>query len=134
MDSDLNAATKCVFAIYFQRMASQSGKADSDGAHPFSRSGLTIRWKEKRNLCPRAVYPDFVTVLNSGEHHLVETKGQETAEVAYKDRAAENWTENASQLTGVRWRYVKVPQKEFIQLQPTEFADLLVFASSPTLL
>ncbi|MEK7787149.1 MAG: hypothetical protein AAB658_17235 [Chloroflexota bacterium] len=49
----LNAATKCVFAIYFQRMASQSGKADSDGAHPFFR--LTIRWKEKRNLCPCAV-------------------------------------------------------------------------------
>jgi hypothetical protein len=39
-------------------MASQSGEADSDGAHPFSRSGLTIRWKEKRNLCPRAVYVD----------------------------------------------------------------------------
>jgi hypothetical protein len=46
----LNAATKCVFAIYFQRMASQSrsAKADSDGAHPFSRSGLTIRWAGSR--------------------------------------------------------------------------------------
>ena len=75
-----------------------------------------------------------MTLLNSGEHYLVETKGQETAEVAHKDRAAENWAENASRLTGVTWRYVKVPQKEFIQLQPTEFADLLVFASAPTLL
>ena len=72
--------------------------------------------------------PDFVAVLASGEHYLLETKGAETIEVAYKDRAAENWAENATRLTGQPWGYVKVPQAEFNELQPTEFADLLVFA------
>jgi hypothetical protein len=54
--------------------------------------------------------------------------------VAHKDRAALYWAENATRLTGTPWRYIKVPQKEYTQLQPTEFADLLVFASAPTLL
>ena len=33
--------------------------------------------------------------------------------------------ENATMLTGVLWQYLKVPQKDFEQLQPTEFADLI---------
>ncbi len=44
---------KLRFAPNFQRIATQNGKADSDGAHPFFR--LPIRWKEKRSLCPLAV-------------------------------------------------------------------------------
>jgi hypothetical protein len=48
--------TRALFAVRpgFQRIASRSGKADSDGAHPLFR--LPIRWKKKRNLCPSAVY------------------------------------------------------------------------------
>jgi type III restriction enzyme len=62
-----------------------------------------------------------------GEMWLVETKGQESLEVAFKDRAAHLWCENATQLTGELWQYVKVPQKEYEKLQPVEFADLLIF-------
>jgi type III restriction enzyme len=76
----------------------------------------------------RYYFPDFVAVTKSGEHYLVETKGQETAEVPFKDRAATNWTESASRLTGVDWRYVKVPQAGFNQLQPDEFSDLQAFS------
>jgi hypothetical protein len=47
--------------------------------------------------------------------------------------AATLWSENATQLTGTEWRYVKVPQKEFETLQPDEFADVLVFAPVPLL-
>ena len=36
------------------------------------------------------------------------------------------WCENATMLTGIPWRYLKVPQKEFAKLQPSEFADLEV--------
>ncbi len=82
----------------------------------------------------RYYYPDFVAVLASGDHYLIETKGQETSDVARKDQAATYWAENATQLTGVTWRYVKVPQKDYHQLQPTAFADLLVFAAQPGLL
>jgi type III restriction enzyme len=69
-----------------------------------------------------------VVVLADGTHFLAETKGQENVDVAHKDRAAQLWCENATLLTGTQWRYVKVPQAEFGKLQPTEFADLLVFA------
>jgi len=34
------------------------------------------------------------------------------------------WCENASELTGTTWRYLKIPQKEFQALQPTKLADL----------
>jgi type III restriction enzyme len=82
----------------------------------------------------RYYYPDFAAVLTSGDHYLIETKGQETTEVAHKDRAALYWAESATRLTGTPWRYIKVPQKEYTQLQPTEFADLLVFAEPASLL
>jgi type III restriction enzyme len=75
----------------------------------------------------RYYYPDFVAVLNNSDHYLIETKGQETPDVARKDDAARYWAENATQLTGQTWKYLKVPQKEYEQLQPTEFGDLLVF-------
>jgi len=68
--------------------------------------------------------PDFVAVLTNGEHWLVETKGQENIDVARKDNAAALWCENASDLTGAAWRYLKVPQKQYEQLQPADFADL----------
>jgi adenine-specific DNA-methyltransferase len=36
-----------------------------------------------------------------------------------------------ARLTGEHWQYIKVPQKEYEKLQVDEFADLLVFVSSP---
>jgi hypothetical protein len=45
-----------------------------------------------------------------------------------KDAAAANWCENASALTKLPWRYVKVPQKGFEVLQPSRFADLAALA------
>jgi type III restriction enzyme len=57
----------------------------------------------------RYYYPDFVVKSETDEMWLVETKGQESLEVAFKDRAAQMWCENAKILTGQQWRYVKVP-------------------------
>ena len=73
--------------------------------------------------------PDFVAVDESGLFWLLETKGMETAEVARKDAAAIQWSENATQLTGARWKYLKVPQKEFEALHPACLADLLALQS-----
>ena len=72
----------------------------------------------------RSYYPDFVARDSTGQHWLIETKGMESAEVSQKDSAAGNWCENASTLTGVAWRYLKVPQKGFEVLQPRHLADL----------
>jgi type III restriction enzyme len=71
--------------------------------------------------------PDFVAVLEDGSHRLIETKGREDPDVAHKDRAARLWCENASELTGRPWSYLKVPQAGFDRLQPTSFTDLRVF-------
>jgi type III restriction enzyme len=68
--------------------------------------------------------PDFVAVLTNGEHWIVETKGQENVDVARKDKAAALWCENATELTGTTWRYLKVPQKHYEKLHPADFADL----------
>jgi type III restriction enzyme len=81
----------------------------------------------------RSYYPDFVALDSSGQHWLVETKGMESSEVSQKDAAAANWCENASTLTKIPWRYVKVPQKGFEVLQPKHFADLAALAPNPLL-
>ena len=90
--------------------------------------GLSIAYTNN-NANLRYYYPDFVVNTETGEMWLVETKGQESVEVAFKDRAARLWRENASMLTGERWSYVKVPQREYNKLQPVEFYDLLAFVS-----
>jgi type III restriction enzyme len=72
----------------------------------------------------RYYYPDFVAVAQNGVHWIVETKGVETVEVAYKDRAARLWCENATMLTGTTWEYIKVPQKDFYEMQPALFSDI----------
>ena len=72
--------------------------------------------------------PDFVVLLRNGTRYLVETKGREDIDVAHKDRAAQIWCENASILTGIEWRYLKVPQSEFDKLRPSEYGELLVLA------
>jgi type III restriction enzyme len=72
----------------------------------------------------RNYYPDFVAIANDGVHWLIETKGAETEEVTFKDRAATLWCENATALTGMQWRYLKVKQRDFKQLQPDSLSDL----------
>jgi type III restriction enzyme len=88
--------------------------------------GLSIDYTDTAmNL--KSYYPDFVAADTAGVLWLVETKGQETAEVVRKDIAAALWCENATKLSGADWKYLKVPQKEFEALQPNRFADLAAF-------
>lgn len=84
--------------------------------------GFAIDYTDGGNL--RSYYPDLVALDNLGTHWLLETKGQETEEVKYKDQAAILWCENATALTGKKWRYLKVRQKKFEQLQPESLSDL----------
>jgi type III restriction enzyme len=91
--------------------------------------GFTIEYTDtSMNL--RNYEPDFVAIDKSGVHWLLESKGQENVDVLRKDVAAVRWCENATNLTGTSWKYVKVPQKEFEALQPTRLSDLGAFASS----
>jgi len=68
--------------------------------------------------------PDFIAVSADGRNVIIETKGQESTEVPFKNRAAHLWCEYASQLTRQPWEFRIVKQKEFTALQPDSLADL----------
>jgi len=51
--------------------------------------------------------PDFL-VRTPQAMYVVETKGLETVEVALKDQRMARWCSDATELTGVEWRYLKV--------------------------
>src|SRR5262249_43616174 len=57
--------------------------------------GFAIEYADP-NMNLRSYYPDFVARDDAGTHWLIETKGQETAEVQTKDQAATRWCEDAS--------------------------------------
>ena len=87
--------------------------------------GFAIEYTDG-NYNLRNYYPDFIAVDKEGIHWLLETKGMESEETEFKDRAATLWCENATNLTGKQWRYKKVPQQKFKELQPANLSDLEV--------
>lgn len=74
----------------------------------------------------RSYFPDFIARLKDGSHWVIETKGREDIEVAMKDGAAQNWCDTATELTGIRWNYIKVLQRDFEKLHPDNFEELSV--------
>ena len=88
-----------------------------------TRFGFAIEYTD--NVASLRYYePDFVAVDLNGDHLLLETKGREDVDVAHKDRAARIWADNATLLTGVQWRYLKVPQADFEKLRADDLADI----------
>ena len=81
----------------------------------------------------RNYFPDFIAIAKDGTKWIVETKGREDIEVRLKDNAAMNWCKAASELTKEQWKYLKVPQKEFEQLHPDAFEELVAGINPPTL-
>jgi len=81
----------------------------------------------------RNYYPDFIAIADDKTNWIIETKGREDVEVKLKDNAAINWCNTATQLTGEQWQYIKVPQKEFEQLHPDNFEELVAVVNPPTL-
>ncbi len=131
---------KCVFNLVacdndfereFARFLDNAGDVTAFAKLPRA-FGFTIEYTDtSMNL--RNYEPDFVAIDRDGVHWLLESKGQENIDVRRKDLAAAQWCENASDLSGTTWQYVKVPQKEFELLQPTRLADLKAFQSVPLL-
>jgi len=119
------AACANKFELAFARFLEQAEDVAAFAKLP-SQFGFAIEYTDSAASL-RYYEPDFVAVLSSGVHHLIETKGQEDVDVAHKDRAAVLWCENASALTTRIWRYLKVPQVGFEKLQPSAFAELQVF-------
>lgn len=64
-------------------------------------------------------YPDFVAEQKTGEKitmWLIETKGWEQEDVPLKDARAERWCDDAAKLTGISWRYLKVPYIQYMSI------------------
>jgi type III restriction enzyme len=130
-------AAHCVFNLVpcdndferaFARFLDNAGDVEAFAKLP-QPFGFSIEYTDSAmNL--RSYYPDFVAVDGDGAHWLIETKGMETADVSYKDRAASNWCENASVLTRTQWKYAKVPQKGFEVLQPTRLVHLAALGAA----
>ena len=100
---------------------------NAEDVHSFAKLpqpfGFSIDYTDSgMNL--RSYYPDFAAIDSKKTHWILETKGAEDLEVSYKDRAAAQWCENASQLSGTKWEYLKVGQKVFETLQPTKLEHL----------
>ena len=127
-------ASKCIFnrvpcdndfEVEFSKFLQSASDVSKFSKLP-TRFGFAIEYTDAvANL--RYYEPDFVLVLGNDEHYLIETKGREDPDVPRKDQAAKLWCEYASELTGTKWRYLKVPQREFNRLQPSDFADLNFF-------
>jgi type III restriction enzyme len=78
----------------------------------------------------RYYYPDFVMRLADDSCQIVETKGQEDLDVAFKDRRARRWCADATRLAGRVWAYEKVPQKLFDSFHGDTVASLRDFLAA----
>lgn len=120
------AATDNAFEEKFARLLQDAKDVASFAKLP-EQFGFTIEYTDSMGSL-RYYEPDFVAVLRDGVRYLIETKGREDPDVAHKDRAAALWCSNATSLTKQQWKYLKVPQIGFDKLEPTSFADVLVFS------
>lgn len=85
--------------------------------------GISIDYTDSAvNL--RMYHPDWVAVDEEGNNWLIETKGHEDVDVAYKDNAAHRWCDNATDLTGTPWRYMKILQDQYEYHRPKTFRNL----------
>ena len=58
---------------------------------------------------------------------ILETKGREDENVAYKDASISAWCEKISTQTGQMWMYKKVPQVLFDKFKEKRLSDLIRF-------
>jgi type III restriction enzyme len=74
--------------------------------------GFYVEYRDsKGNL--RLYYPDFVVLSNKDEHMIIETKGREDVDVAHKDKRIRLWCEDATNLMGSKWSFMRVNQEDF---------------------
>ena len=123
--SSIGGAGQAMFEERFGRFLQKAGDVAAFAKLP-PQFGFAIEYTDSAASL-RYYEPDFVAILDDGSRRLIETKGREDPDVAHKDRAARLWCENASQLTGQAWRYLKVPQVGFDKLEPSLYSDLVVF-------
>ena len=108
------------FANFLDRSAEITAFANLGNLKP----NLSIEYMDSEaNL--RHYEPDFVARTTEGTYWLLETKGREDTDVARKDARAEQWCKDVTELTGVQWCYLKIPDKDYKKLKPASFDELV---------
>ena len=112
-------AEKCVFNLCpcdnnlemnFAKFLEQAEDVDS-----FTKNegiGFFIEYVSSEKLL-RNYKPDFIIRLKNNEHWIVETKGLVGIDVPFKDKRAEEWCRDTSDLTAIKWRFLRLDQKLF---------------------
>lgn len=54
---------------------------------------------------------DFIAVTTEGQYLIIETKGREDVDVAYKVKRAVQWCQDAERITGKKWCCKRVVEK-----------------------
>lgn len=74
--------------------------------------GFFVEYKDSKGNFHPGYYPDFV-VLTDEQKFIIETKGREDVDVEYKDKRIKIWCQDATNLTGSKWSFIRIDQKDF---------------------
>ncbi len=90
--------------------------------------GFFVEYRDsKGNL--RLYYPDFLVELATGDKIIVETKGRVDVDVKHKDERIKIWCEDATNMTGKKWLFIRVNQEAYERYRFKNFTDMLsIFA------
>ncbi len=85
--------------------------------------GFYIEYRDSNgNL--RYYYPDFLATTEK-THFVLETKGRVDVDVEYKDKRMITWCEDASRITGVDWKFVRIDEEDFRMYNFRSLAELI---------
>ena len=86
--------------------------------------GFFVEYRDsKGNL--RVYYPDFVVELLVGDKIIVETKGRVDVDVKHKDERIKIWCEDASNMTGEKWLFLRINQELFERYRFKNLANVI---------
>jgi len=88
------------------------------------KMGFYMEYRDSQDNL-RLYYPDFIILTTDGEHIIAETKGRIDIDVEYKDNRAKQWCKDVNQLTGEKWSYIRVDQKEFEKYRFESIEELI---------
>ncbi|MCX7914460.1 MAG: DEAD/DEAH box helicase family protein, partial [Thermodesulfovibrionales bacterium] len=100
-----------------------------DDVYAFSKIvpkiGFRIEYRDSAGNF-RYYYPDFVIKTVNGDHMIIETKGREDIDVKYKDKRMEQWSNDATRLTGVTWTFKRINQEDFEKYRFRSIKELIL--------
>ena len=73
----------------------------------------------------RLYYPDFILLTERKEHIIIETKGIKDVEVEHKDKRIRIWCEDATNLTGKKWLFIRVDQEDYEKYRFNSIKELI---------